>query len=270
MATTVLITGATDGLGRALAVRLAREGCTLLLHGRDPDKLADVAYETGAALTFVADLASLTEVARFAGEVRDATDRLDVLVSNAGIGSGEPDGRTRRTSADGYELRFAVNHLAGFLLIHELLDLLRASAPSRIVLVASLGQAPYDPDDLMLERRYDGGRAYAQSKLAQIATGLELADELAGSGVTVTSLHPGTYMPTKIVLRERGSAVDSLETGVDATARLVLDPELADTTGTFYDRRRQAEPHAQARDPEARRRLWDRSLELIAPFRRTG
>jgi NAD(P)-dependent dehydrogenase (short-subunit alcohol dehydrogenase family) len=128
----VLITGATDGLGRALAERLARDGNELLVHGRDAERLARVADDLAAASegptprTFLADLADLAEVRRLAAEVRDATDRLDVLVSNAGIGSGEPDGRDRRTSADGYELRFAVNFLAGFLLTLDLLPLLRA------------------------------------------------------------------------------------------------------------------------------------------------
>ena len=126
------------------------------------DELTD-AYNGPAPRTFLADFADLAEVRRLAAEVRGATDRLDVLVSNAGIGSGEPDGRDRRTSADGYELRFAVNFLAGFLLTLELLPLLRASAPARVVNVASLGQYPLDFDDLMLERGYDGSRAYAQS-----------------------------------------------------------------------------------------------------------
>jgi NAD(P)-dependent dehydrogenase (short-subunit alcohol dehydrogenase family) len=190
----VLITGATDGLGRALAERLAQDGAELLVHGRDAERLARLADELAAASegpaprTFLADLADLAEVRRLAAEVRDATDRLDVLVSNAGIGSGEPDGRDRRTSADGYELRFAVNFLAGFLLTLELLPLLRASAPSRVVNVASLGQYPLDFDDLMLERGYDGSRAYAQSKLAQIMTGFELAARVPASEVTVNSL----------------------------------------------------------------------------------
>jgi NAD(P)-dependent dehydrogenase (short-subunit alcohol dehydrogenase family) len=178
---TILITGATDGLGRALADRLAADGLALILHGRDAERLATAADEIAAVRdgarprTVVADLAELAQVRRLAADVRESTDRLDVLVSNAGIGSGEPDGRTRRTSADGYELRFGVNYLAGFLLTLELLPLLRASAPARIVNVASLGQHPLDFDDLMLERDYDGTRAYAQSKLAQIMSGFELA-----------------------------------------------------------------------------------------------
>jgi len=117
----------------------------------------------GRTQTLRADLADLAQVRRLAAEARQATDRLDVLVSNAGIGGGQPDGRTRRTSADGYELRFAVNYLAGFLLTLELLPLLRASAPARIVYVASIGQHPLDFTDLMLTRGYTGTRAYGQS-----------------------------------------------------------------------------------------------------------
>jgi NAD(P)-dependent dehydrogenase (short-subunit alcohol dehydrogenase family) len=265
----VLITGATDGLGRALAERLAQDGEELLLHGRDADRLARVADELAAAgegpapRMFLADFANLAEVSRLAAEVRDATDRLDVLVSNAGIGSGEPDGRERRTSADGYELRFAVNFLAGFLLTLELLPLLRASAPARVVNVASLGQYPLDFDELMLERGYDGSRAYAQSKLAQIMAGFELAERVPASEVTVNSLHPATYMPTKMVLQEIGRQVDSIEDGVASTHRLVSDPALAGVTGAFFDRTREARANDQAYDPDARAELWRRATQLV-------
>ncbi|MFJ8621436.1 SDR family NAD(P)-dependent oxidoreductase [Kitasatospora sp. NPDC093550] len=266
---TILITGATDGLGRALAHRLAAEGHTLLLHGRDRQRLDRTAEELRAAhgvdrpATLLADLADLARVRALAAEVRTVTDRLDVLVNNAGIGSGEPDGRTRRTSVDGYELRFAVNHLAGFLLALELLPLLRASAPARIVNVASAGQQAVDFDDLMLERDYDGIRAYCRSKLAQITTGFELAARLPAAEVTVNSLHPATFMPTKMVLRELGHHVDSLEDGVAATHRLVTDPALAGVTGRYYDRTREARADAQAYDPQARAELWRRSLRLV-------
>jgi NAD(P)-dependent dehydrogenase (short-subunit alcohol dehydrogenase family) len=259
---TIFITGATDGLGRALAHRLAATGHSLLLHGRDQQKLDDTAAEIATQHgvikpgTFRADLASLAEVRRLA-----ATGRLDVFVSNAGIGFGEPDGRERRTSADGYELRFAVNYLAGFLLTARLLPLLQLSASARIVNVASLGQAPLDFDDLMLERDYSGIRAYCQSKLAQIMSGFELAARLPGGQVTVNSLHPATFMPTKMVLAERTS-VDTLEEGVDSTERLVSDPALAGVTGRFFDHTREATADAQAYDAGARAQLRDVSLQL--------
>ncbi len=264
-----LVTGATDGLGRGVAERLAAAGLTVHLHGRDAAKLEQAAAEIAATTgndrlpTHRADLASLEQVRALAREVEQSTESLHVLVSNAGIGSGKPDLRSRQESEDGYELRFAVNYLAGFLLILELLPLLRRSAPARIVEVASLGQAPIDFDDPQIEHGYDGVRAYGQSKLAQISFGFELAQRLgAESGVTVTSLHPSTFMPTKIVLDERGSSVDSLEDGVAATVRLAIGEDVEGVTGVFYDRTEETAVQEQAYDGAARRRLWDMSLEL--------
>jgi NAD(P)-dependent dehydrogenase (short-subunit alcohol dehydrogenase family) len=194
--------------------------------------------------------------------VQSSTTELDVLINNAGIGSGKPDLTTRQESRDGYELRFAVNYLAGFLLTQLLLALLRRSAPARIVNVASIGQAPIDFDDVMIEHDYSGARAYSQSKLAQIMYGFELAERLPADRLTANSLHPGTYMPTKIVLDQVGRSIDSLETGVESTVRLATAPQLADVSGRFFDRQSEARPDPQAYDPQARRRLWDLSLEL--------
>jgi len=261
--TTVLITGATDGLGRGVARDLAGRGANVLLHGRSREKLDELSVELGGAPTFQADLASLEEVRRLAAEVEQSTDALHMLINNAGIGGGAPDGTTRQESKDGHELRLAVNHLAGFLLTLRLLPLLRRSKPARVVFVASLGQAPMDFDDPMLERGYSGSRAYGQSKLAQITTGFELANRLDPNEVTVTSLHPSTYMPTKMVLEARGSSVDTLEAGIEATSRLAVDPELEGVTGRFYDRQRESTPDPQASDEEQRKRLWALSLELV-------
>jgi NAD(P)-dependent dehydrogenase (short-subunit alcohol dehydrogenase family) len=211
----------------------------------------------------LAELAELSQVRRLARDVRATADRLHVLVSNAGIGSGEPDGRTRRTSADGYELRFAVNYLAGFLLTLELLPLLRDSAPARIVNVASIAQHPLDFDDLMIEHGYSGSRAYGQSKLAQIMSGFELASRVPPAEITVNSLHPATHMPTKMVLEEIGHSIDSIDDGVTATARLVGATELAGVSGEFFDRTREARANAQAYDDRARAELSDRSLQLV-------
>ena len=260
--TVVLITGATDGLGRGVARDLAARGAQVLLHGRSREKLDALSEELGGAPSFQADLASLDEVRRLAAEVENNTEALHVLINNAGIGSGRPDGTTRQESRDGHELRLAVNHLAGFLLTLRLLPLLRRSAPARVVHVASLGQAPIDFDDPMLERSYSGTRAYAQSKLAQITTGFALAERLNPKEVTVTSLHPSTYMPTKIVLEELGRSADPLEDGVAATVRLAVDPDLEGVTGHFYDRDAEAAAHPQADDRSARRRLWELSLAL--------
>jgi len=267
--TTVFITGATDGLGKALALRLAAEGHSLILHGRDPTRIGQTGIEVGAVATgprvrtVLADLSDLGQVRRLAADVLDLTDRIDVFVSNAGIGSGLPAGRSRQVSVDGYELRFAVNYLAGFRLTMDLLDVIRASAPARIVNVASIGQHPIDFDDLMIEHGYSGGRAYGQSKLAQIMSGFSLASILLASEVTVNSLHPATYMPTKMVLQEVGHPIDSLEDGVEATYRLVMDRSLAETTGRFFDRTRLATANDQAYDEAARSQLWARSHTLV-------
>lgn len=263
---TIFVTGATDGLGRALAGRLATEGTQLILHGRDPQRLSATAQEFAehsgqpAPATVLADLSDLAQVRELASKVAELTDQLDVFVSNAGIGSGEPTGRQRQVSADGYELRFAVNYLAGFDLSLRLLPLMRAGG--RIVHVASLGQHPIDFTDPMIERDYSGSRAYGQSKLAQITSGFTLAERLPASVVTVNSLHPSTLMPTKMVTEEYGRTVDTLEAGEEATRRLVDAPELEGVTGRFFDRLRDVRADETAYEPEVRRRLWDLSLAL--------
>ncbi len=257
-AKTILITGATDGLGRGVAQALAGQEHTLLLHGRSQERLDAVAGTLNTTVrTYRADLASLTAVRGLSEELLASENRIDVLLANAGIGGG-----ARQESVDGYELNFAVNYLSQFLLITRLLDRLRASAPARIVLVSSLGQAPIDFDDVMLEHGYEGMRAYCQSKLAQIAFGFRLADRLDPAEVTVTSLHPATLMPTKMVLTEGGRPLDSLERGVAATTRLAVDPELEGATGVFCDREHQASPHPWAADPEVQERLWQLSEQL--------
>jgi NAD(P)-dependent dehydrogenase (short-subunit alcohol dehydrogenase family) len=209
-----------------------------------------------------ADFADLAQVRALTGQVLALTGRLDALVSNAGIGSGAPASRGRAVSADGYELRFAVNYLAGFALTLGLLPLLRATGGARIVNVASIGQAPIDFDDVMIEKGYSGSRAYGQSKLAQITSGFTLAGLLPAAEVTVNSLHPATYMPTKMVLQEIGHSIDTLARGEAATRRLVSDPALAGVTGRFYDRKTETRAHPAAYDPEVQQRLWELSLDL--------
>jgi NAD(P)-dependent dehydrogenase (short-subunit alcohol dehydrogenase family) len=197
-----------------------------------------------------------------ATEVEAENHRLHVLVNNAGVGSGRPAGTSRQESDDGFELRFAVNHLAGFVLTMRLLPLLRRSAPARIVNVASAGQYAIDFDDVMLERSYEGGRAYRQSKLAQVMFGFELAERLSADEVTVNSLHPATFMPTKIVLEQHGHSVDSLEEGVEATVRLAIGDDLEGVTGRYFNRQVDARADDQAYDADARRKLWDLTAEL--------
>ncbi len=187
--------------------------------------------------------------------------RLDVFVSNAGIGS-QNEGPARQTSRDGHELRFAVNYLSGFLLAHLLLPVLQASAPSRIVNVASLGQHPIDFDDVMITRGYSGGRAYAQSKLAQIMFTIDLARQLAGSGVTVNSLHPATYMNTTMVRAGGVTPISTVEQGGEAILHLVSGDDVADKSGLFFNGMNEAKVNPQAYDQAARQRLRALSLEL--------
>ena len=193
---TVLITGSTDGVGRYVAMQLAAVGAKVLIHGRDQARAQTLSEEikragSGEFAFYQADLSSMAGVRQLADAVLADHRRLDVFICNAGIGS-QNGGPGRQTSADGHELRFAVNYLAGFLLAHRLLPLLKQSAPSRIVNVASLGQHPIDFDDVMITSGYSGSRAYAQSKLSQIMFTIDLAEELRGSCVTVNSLHPAT------------------------------------------------------------------------------
>jgi NAD(P)-dependent dehydrogenase (short-subunit alcohol dehydrogenase family) len=267
---TIVITGATDGLGRGLAKELAPSSARLILHGRNEEKGQALLEElrqnqTGRAGPRIngelqwrqADLSSLDEVRQLADSLLDE-DRIDVLVNNAGIGTAGG----REESADGYELTFAVNYLAPFLLTRRLLPLIERSAPSRIVNVTSAGQAPIDFDDVMLERGYSGVQAYCQSKLALVMLTFDLAEELEGSGVTANCLHPGTYLPTNMVRTAGIEPVTPLEEGVAATMRLISSPEVEGVNGHYFDGTSESAPLPQAEDPEARRRLRELSAEL--------
>src|SRR5487761_178924 len=268
----ILLTGATDGMGRALAADLGREGAIVLVHGRDQARIAATVAEVTAAAgsrdrvrSYQADLAGLAAVRALAEQVTKAEPRLDVLVNNAGIGSNVPGGGARQESADGYELRFAVNYLAGFALTQLLLPLLTASAPARIVNVSSAGQQAIDFDNVMLTSGYSGIRAYCQSKLAQILFTIDLAEQLDGTGVTVNALHPATYMPTKIV----PSPFSTIAEGVEATMHLIAASAAEVGTGRYYNGLRAARADRQAYDAQARRQLRELSEKLtgVPPLR---
>lgn len=263
---TVLITGSTDGVGRVVAKRLGEGGWRVLVHGRDRGRGERVVAEIndaggGSAEFLAADLSSLADVRRLADAVQKTTKRLDLLVNNAGIGSGGPQG-TRQTSADGYELRFAVNYLAGFLLTYLLLPLIEKSTPARIVNVSSLGQEAIDFTDVMLTQSYSGLRAYRQSKLAQIMFTIDLAHELEDAAVTVNALHPATFMNTTMVLQFGGKPMSSVEEGADAILKLAVSPEVQGQSGLYLNGQREARADAQVYDAEARRKLKALSLEL--------
>jgi len=275
---TVLVTGATDGLGRALAQDLAGRGAFVLLHGRSQSRLEDTAAEIGRATgqdrlrSYQADFSSLDEVRRLAHDIERDSDQLDLLINNAGIGFGAP-GAGRELSADGYELRFAVNYLAPFLLTMLLMPLLRRSAPARIVNVASAGQVPVNFDDVMLDAGYDGVRAYRQSKLAQVMFSFELADRLRAAGedaVTVNALHPATFMDTKMVHEAGGAPMSTIEDGLEATLVLADSPDLDGVSGRYFNRLQDARADPQAYDPDARRRLWELSEQLTGEIQLWG
>jgi len=258
----ILVTGATDGLGKRVALDLAAREATVLLHGRSPEKgettLQQIRDATGnqKIIYYNADFSSLDEVRRLSEKILAGQKRLDVLINNAGIGAGLRGSR-REKSIDGHELRFAVNYLAPFLLTHRLIPLLRRSVPARIVNVASVGQQPIDFDNVMLEEGYDGLRAYMQSKLAQVMFTFDLAVDLKESGITVNCLHPASLMDTKMVFETDyfGGPMTTVDEGAQAVAYLAASSDLDEVTGEYFDGKQRSRANSQAYDPKARRQL---------------
>jgi NAD(P)-dependent dehydrogenase (short-subunit alcohol dehydrogenase family) len=259
--TSILITGATAGIGYLAAEAMARAGATLIIHGRDSEKVERCvrALSGGDAAVrgVVADLASLEETRQLAQQVMCEEPALDVLINNAAVGFGRP-GAERELSLDGHELRFAVNYLAPFLLTERLLS---AGLPTRAVLnVASIGQEALDFDDLMSERDYTGVRAYRRSKLALVTWTFDLAErhpELA-----VHCLHPGTLLDTNMV-NESGFAPRGPASRGAESIMTVLEHALAGgESGLYFDERTPARANARAYDRLARERLYAMSVHL--------
>jgi NAD(P)-dependent dehydrogenase (short-subunit alcohol dehydrogenase family) len=281
----VAITGANAGIGRETAVGLARLGATVVMTSRDAgrgaDALADV-RERGRSETIdllALDLADTTSIRTFARELLERYDRLDVLVDNAGLVMAK-----RTTTADGFETTFGVNHLGHFYLTDLLLDRLRASAPSRIVVVAShahkMARKGLAFDDLQSQRRYRSFDAYSKSKLANVLFTRELARRLAGTGVTVNAAHPGYVassfgrdgdlrFESAIALGARLFAI-SAEEGARTSIYLASSPEVEGVTGQYFTKSKPASMSKAARDDVAARRLWDASEALLAPAREHG
>jgi NAD(P)-dependent dehydrogenase (short-subunit alcohol dehydrogenase family) len=272
---TCLVTGATSGIGEVAARELARLGARVIVVGRSPERCAATLERIRAATgsteleSIVADLASQAEVRRLAEHVRARCPRLDVLLNNAGGMFLD-----RRESPDGIELTLALNHLSYFLLTKELLALLRASAPARIVNVASDAHqgASIDFDDIQGRWRYQGWRAYQRSKLANILFTYELARRLEGSGVTANTLHPG-FVRTRFFadftgrigfITKLGAKLLAIgpEEGARTSVYLASSPEVEGVSGQYFVKSRSARSSSQSHDRAAAERLWRVSEEL--------
>jgi retinol dehydrogenase 13 len=274
---TVLVTGANSGLGKAVALALARDGARVGMLVRDRKRGDAARNEIVAACghqdvhLFVADLGSQQEVRRAAAEIIERFDRLDVLVNNAGTAYA-----TRRTSPEGIERSLAVNHLGPFLLTALLLDLIKASAPARIINVGTRMNTAMDFEDLdWTRRRYRMMQAYGQSKLGNLHFTFELARRLEGTGVTVNCVFPGVFRSNlggtdgaqgvfwKAVDLLLGWAIPTPEQAAKRVLYAATSPELDGVTGQYLGDRNPIKAPAQALDPEANRQLWSISETLV-------
>lgn len=275
----VLVTGATDGIGKATARRLAELGAAVWIVGRDAAKADRVAEEIRSAAghdrvgTLVADLSLMAGVQRLAGQVAAELPRLDVLVNNVGALF-----KQRQVTAEGFECTFALNHLGYFLLTHHLRPLLTASAPARIVSVASEAHrgTDLDFDDLQGEEHYSAWRAYQRSKLANILFTYELAHRLEGTAVTANALHPGFvasrfghdnggWVAFVLKLGQKLLALD-VEKGSNTSVHLATSPEVEGITGHYFDKCQPKPSSAESRVPQTRQRLWTETERLLEPW----
>jgi len=267
-----VVTGATAGIGKATAFALAKMGATVVIVARDAAKSARTVDEIEKAVpnakvdVVLADFASLQAVREAAAEIGRRYAAVHVLVNNAGVAS-----KPRLLSKDGFELTFAVNHLAPFLFTRELLPLLRAGEPSRIVTVASVAQrhGRIDFDDLQSEKNYRGFLAYGKSKLANVLFTYELASRLAGSGVTANCLHPGAVATD--MLRQLPWLLYAVispflltpEQGAATQVFLASSPQVEGVSGGYYVKSKAARSSPRSYDVDARKRLWEVSEAIV-------
>jgi NAD(P)-dependent dehydrogenase (short-subunit alcohol dehydrogenase family) len=268
-----LVTGGTSGIGKATAMALSAMGADVVVVGRDRERgeraAAEIRAQTGGRVDLaLADLSSQAEVRALAEEFKRRYDRLDVLVNNAGLVQS-----TRTETVDGLESTFAINHLAPFLLTNLLLDMLKGSAPSRVVTVSSEAErwGNIDFDDLQSKKKYRGFPVYGMTKLANIMFTYELAERLKGTGVTATCMHPGAVNtrfgtnnrgPMTILFRAFKPFMRTPEQGADTVIWLAASPDVEGASGRYYSDRKPLEPKKIANDPAARRRLWEESERL--------
>ena len=268
-AKTILVTGATDGIGKQTAIKLARQGAKVLVHGRNKSKGATVLDEINRdncnenLTLYLADFSSFASIKRMAEEIKREQSELHVLINNAGTFSKE-----RLLTKDGLEMTFAVNHLAPFLLTILLLDLLKASTPARIVDVASGAHrniTAIDFDNLQGEKSYDGFEAYGLSKLGNVLFTNELARRLVGSGVTANSLHPGVI---NTGLQRISDNLDGASVGEGARTSVYLatSPEVESITGRYYSRMAEKPTSDLAQDKSLQEKFWKVSEELLAGY----
>lgn len=264
---TILITGATDGIGKAAAKLLAQDGHHLLLHGRDATKLdlvkEEIARETGNQNldAYLADFSSLEQIAGMGQEMRKEQKQLDVLINNAGLVN-----ETYEETEDGVELTFQVNYLSQFLLTRHLLPLLRESAPARIVNVSSIGQSNVQFDREAYRENYDMMEAYNQSKLAIVLFTMELADRLDPGEVTVNAVHPGTLLGTNLVEDAGLSVWGEPESGGEVLRYLATGEDLEGVSGEYFNEKKKGRAKPQAYDEKARELLWEMSEAMTKSF----
>ncbi len=260
---TILITGSTDGIGKQTALELAKMGATVLLHGRNPARLDRVQKEIKKASgnkrieVFIADLSSLKQVRNLAQHVLERHDRLDVLINNAGVYENR-----HGISQDGFEMTFAVNHLAPFLLTMLLLDLIIKSSPGRIINVSSQVHASHmDFGNLQAEKHYSAYETYSLSKLCNVLFTYELAERLTGTGITANCLHPGV-IDTKLLKAGWGMGGSPVTQGSRTSVYLASAPELSAVTGKYFNNRRSTKSSQISYDADTRKRLWRVSEQL--------
>ena len=264
MTKTILITGATDGIGLETAKMMAPKGHTLLLHGRNPDKLVAAAEAVsriegaGEVKTYRADLSVLPEVEALADEIKGDFKSIDVLINNAGVFK-----MSNPLTKDGYDARFIVNVVAPYILTKALLPTLGSNG--RVVNLSSAAQAPVNEQGFLNKQAFSDGDAYAQSKLALTMWSFEMANDLGAKGPMIVAVNPASFLGSKMVKEAYGRAGNDLRIGADILTRAALSDEFAEASGRYYDNDQKsfAQPHTDALDSAKNKRLIEAIEHLI-------